>query len=274
MPRTPAARLALGPSDHPALPTPAHAPFDEDVVVATVGSRSPLLLGPDWIRIDGGQSLVDVVDLVRRFAPLPAVFDIPGAHSPRYRNLLTTTELLVFAASAEFGWVNLRDLVDPAELDRARQFVGPQTRLTCTVGDPRVLQRHLDELCESGDGLLLDLRALGQNLPPSYRDVLLDAVLKRTREHGTPVLLVGGAAGATPPGTRGASARLGELGRLLAAGARGLVLTRETEFSPRPQDAVDLARDLIDQVRALTAVRPSARLRRGASDDSGGWIRS
>lgn len=272
MPRNPAARIARGHADLPALPP--RPPIAADIVVATVGIRSPRLLGPDWIRIDGGRSLLDVPGVVARHAPVPAVFDIPGPDSPRYRNLLTTTEALVFAATAEFPWVNLRDLDDPAELERARDFVGESTRLSCTVSEPRVLQRHLDELCEIGDGLLLDLRALGQKLPPSYLDVLLHAVLERTREHSTPTLLVADLASAPVGAVRGASARLGEIGRLIAAGARGLVLTRETELNPRPQEAIDLARDLLDHVRRSTGPVCSARLAPDRDGDSGGWLRS
>lgn len=274
MPRTHAARIARGRADLPALPSSSRPPLDPELVVATVGLRSPLMLGPDWIRIDGGQSLLDVSRLIDRHAPLPALFDIPGASSPRYRNLLTTTESLVFAATAEFSWVNLRDLEDPGDLQRARDFVGDATRLSCTVSDPRVLQRHLDDLCTLGDALLLDLRALRQNLPPSYLDALLHAVLKRAGEHSTPVLLVAAMSPDPVTAERAASARLGELGQLLAAGARGLVLTRETELSPRAQEAIDLARSLMDHVRRSGRSNGSARLGGRPADDSSGWLRS
>ena len=272
MPRLPAARIIDRDSGPPALEPLLHPPLDVDLVVATVGARSPRLLGPDWIRIDGGQSVIGVSELVDRHAPLPAMFDIPGAESPRYRNLLTTTESLVLAASAEFPWVNLRDLRDASQLEHARDFVGDQTRLSCTVGEPRVLQRDLDAVAELGDALLLDLRALRQKLPPSYLDSLLLAVLNRTRELQCPVLLVPeiGPAERAP----GSAARLGALGRLLAAGARGLVLTRETEVNPRAQDAIDLARDLMAHVRHSTPNGPAARLGDRPSEDSSGWLRS
>jgi hypothetical protein len=274
MPRINAARIARGRADQPALPSRPIPTLGCDLVVATVGPRSPLLIGPDWIRVDGGHSLIDVSRLVERHAPLPALFDIPGASSPRYRNLLTTTEALVFAATTGFGWVNLRDLEDPDELDRAREFLGEHTRLSCTVAEPRILQRHLDEICELGDALLLDIRALSDRLPPSYLDALLHAVLKRARERATPTLLVAGFDPRPGTGPRLPSARLGSVGRLLAAGAHGLVLTRETELNPRAQDVIDLARELIGHVRSTATPRSRARAGRIAPDDSSGWMHS
>jgi hypothetical protein len=213
------------------------------LVVASVGTRTPRLAGADWIRIDGGQPLVDAEQLRERHAPCPALFDVPGPDSARYRNLLTTTESLVFAATSG------------------------QTRLSCTVAAPWTLQRSLDSICRLGDAILLDLPALARQLPPSYCGILSHAVIKRAREHDLPVLLI--------PSTtaRGAAAELGRIGQLLAAGAHGLVLTSETTHNPRAQEAVDLARALVDGSSPSPAderARRSARV--GPDDDASGWI--
>lgn len=227
--------------------------------------RTPLLNGADWLRVDGGQPLVDAEALRERHAPRPVMYDIPGANNARYRNLLTTTESLVFAASTGFPWVNLRDLEDPGDLERAREFVGDTTRLSCTVSEPRVLQRSIDDLCELGDALLLDLGAMGQKLPPSYCETLTHAVVKRAREHGTAVLIL--PAARTVSGQ--AAAELGRVGALLAAGAHGLVLVTETQHNARAQEAVDLARELVNRsVVKPPRGRHSARV---LDDDSSGW---
>jgi hypothetical protein len=193
------------------------------------------------------------------------MYDIPGAHNPRYRNLLTTTESLVFAASTGFPWVNLRDLEDANDLERARTFVEETTWLSCTVSEPRVLQRSIDDLCELGDALLLDLHALAQQLPPTYCETLCLAVVKRAREHGTPVLVL-----PTARTTGGhAAAELGQVSRLLSAGAHGMVLTTETEHNPRAQDAVDLAREIVE--RSSLPEPRSSHSARVVDDDSSGW---
>ena len=138
MPRHPSASIA-GPNRDLPLPEPRFPrALRRGIVVATAGLRTPLLNGADWLRVDGGQPLVDAETLRDRHAPRPVMYDIPGARNPRYRNLLTTTESLVFAASTGFPWVNLRDLEDPGDLERARDFVGDTTRLSCTISEPRV----------------------------------------------------------------------------------------------------------------------------------------
>ena len=265
MPRFPAASIA-GPGRD--LPLPDERPtrvLRSGMLVATVGMRTPRLNGVDWLRVDGGQPLVASEKLRDRHGPRPVLYDIPGARNARYRNLLTTTESLVFAASTGFPWVNLRDLEDPGDLERARTFIDDNTRLSCTISEPRVLQRSIDDLCELGDALLLDLRAMGQKLPPTYSETLTHAVVKRAREHGTPVLLL--PAARTVGGQ--AAAELGQVGQLLAAGAHGLVLTTETEHNTRAQEAVDLARELVARsALADPRGRHSARL---LDDDSSGW---
>jgi hypothetical protein len=227
--------------------------------------RTPLLNGTDWLRVDGGQPLVDAGTLRERHAPRPVIYDIPGANNARYRNLLTTTESLVFAASTGFPWINLRDLEDPGDLERARSFLDESTRLSCTVSEPRVLQRSIDDLCELGDALLLDLGAIGQKLPPTYCETLTHAVVQRGREHGTPILILPVAR--TVSGH--AAAELGRVGQLLAAGAHGLVLTTETQHNARAQEAVDLARELVKRsVMTPARRRHSARV---LDDDSSSW---
>lgn len=276
MPRLHTARLAHPDRDLDAPQEPSLPRLGDDLVIATVSPRSGILVGADWIRIDGILPPVEAAALRTRHEPCNALIDIPGAHSPRSRSTLTTTESLVFAASAEFGWINLGDVEDPVELERARFFVGDRTRLSCTVGDPRVLQRHLDDLCTLGDALILDLRELGQKLPPTYLEVLLHAVLVRTTEHETPTLLIPGLAPQEARNPRGAAAALGPVGNLLGAGARGLVLTRETEFNPEAQSAVDLARELIEQSRAASGhrrARNTARVIEEGLEDPSGWFR-
>jgi hypothetical protein len=265
MARFPAASIAGPARDLPLPELRGTRLLRRGVVVATVGLRTPRLNGVDWLRVDGGQPLITAETLRDRHGPRPVLYDIPGARNPRYRNLLTTTESLVFAASTGFPWVNLRDLEDPGDLERARSFVEESTRLSCTVSEPRVLQRSIDDLCELGDALLLDLHAIGKKLPPTYFEILTHAVVKRAREHGTPVLVL--PASRTMGGH--AAAELGRVGQLLAAGAHGLVLTSETEHNAKAQDAVDLARDLVLQsMLADTRGRHSARL---VDDDSTGW---
>ena len=278
MARIHTARISTPARELPAEPVRSLAPLTRDLVIATISTRSPALVGADWVRIDGGQSPLAATGLRRKHAPLPALFDIPGARTRRYQNLLTTTESLVFAASEDFNWVNLSDLQHPMELERARSFVGDGTRLSCTVSDPGVLQRYIDEICHTSDCLLLDLRNLGQKLPPSYLDSLMRAVLKRAVEYSTPALLVSGLspAQARKPRTNTAAAELGQLGTLLSAGYQGLVLIRETEFSAEPQVAVDLARSLVAyaaESAGLAHARRSARIFDDGTDDSSGWIR-
>ena len=267
MAHNPTARIA-GPDDpRPSGSGHGPSPLRAGLVVASVGPRTPRLTGADWIRIDGGQPLVEAEQLRERHAPCPALFDVPGPDSARYRNLLTTTESLVFAATSGFGWVNLRDLEDPADLERARTFLDDQTRLSCTVAAPWTLQRSLDSICRLGDALLLDLTALARQLPPSYCGILCHAVIKRAREHDLPVLLI--------PSTtaRGAAAELGRIGQLLAAGAHGLVLTSETTHNPRAQEAVDLARALVDgSSPSAVDERAQRSARLGPDDDASGWI--
>jgi|GEM_PF-3423615 len=248
-----------------------------DLVIASVTARSPLLTGADWIRIDGALPPLEAAALRRKHAPLPALLDIPGPRSRRARSPLTTTESLVVAASEDLAWVNLSDLLDPGELKRARFFVGDRTRLSCTVGEASVLQRHLDDICEAGDALILDLRALGKEVPPTYLEVLLHAVLKRTREHGTPTLLMPGLAPRQARERRSAAAATAPVAKLLAAGARGLILTGETEFSADAQAAIDLARELIWHARESTGThrsRHSAQVVIDGLDDPSGWLRT
>ncbi len=277
MARIHTARIAAPGRDLPAEPARGPTPLTRDLVIATVSTRSPALVGADWIRIDGSQSPLASTALRRKHAPSPALFDIPGARTRRHRNLLTTTESLVFAASEDFAWVNLRDLQHPVELERARSFVGDDTRLSCTVSDPGVLQRYFDEICRTGDCVLLDLRDLGQKLPPSYLDTLMRAVLKRAVEYSTPALLISGQLQTEARQPRAAAAELGQLGTLLSAGYQGLVLIRETEFSAEPQEAVDLARSLVKyaaESAGFAHARRSARIFDDGAVDSSGWLRS
>ena len=268
------ARLATPGQDLPAEPVHVLAPLRRDLVVATISSHSPVLVGADWVRIDGSRSPLAANALRRKHAPSPALFDIPGASTRRYRNLLTTTESLVFAAGEDFAWVNLRDLQHPAELEHARCFVGSGTRLSCTVSDPRVLQRYFDEICLAGDCVLLDLRCLGQKLPPSYLDSLMRAVLKRAIEHSTPALLISGLL--PTQARRSGAAELGQLGTLLSAGYQGIVLIRETEYTTEPQEAVDLARSLVSyaaESAGLAQTRGSARVLDAGPHGPSGWLR-
>jgi hypothetical protein len=276
MARTPTARIATPAREHPAEPVTVLAPLSRKLVIATISARSPVLVGADWVRIDGGQSPLAATGLRRKHAASPALFDIPGAQTRRYQNLLTTTESLVFAASEDFAWVNLSDLHHPMELERARSFVGDDTRLSCTVSEPRVLQRYFDEICDASDCVLMDVRGLGQKLPPSYLDTLMGAALKRAVEYSTPALLVSGLLPTQARQPRAAAAELGQLGTLLSAGYQGLVLIRETEFSAEPQEAVDLARSLVAyaaEAAGLARARRSARIFDDGTDDSSGWLR-
>jgi hypothetical protein len=269
------ARIAAPGRDLPAAPERALPPLATNLVLATISTRSPVLIGADWVRIDGGQSPLAAAALRRKHAPSPALFDIPGARTRRYQNLLTTTESLVFAASEEFAWVNLSDLEHPAELERARNFLDDDTRLSCTISDPGVLQRSFDEVCHTSDAVLLDLRGLGQKLPPSYLDTLMRAALKRPGEFMTPALLIPGLLPSQARQPRAAAAELEKLGTLLAAGYNGLVLIRETELSAEPQNAVDLARWLVTQTTesaGLAHDRRGARILDDAVDDSSGWL--
>lgn len=265
MPRQPSASIA-GPNRDLPLPEPrSPRALRRGLVVATAGLRTPLLNSADWLRVDGGHPLVEAELLRKRHSPRPVIYDIPGANNARYRNLLTTTESLVFAASTGFPWVNLRDLEDPNDLERALDFVDESTRLSCTVSEPRVLQRYVDDLCELGDALLLDLGALGQKLPPTYCETLTQAVVKRGREHGTPVLILPMARTVST----GAAAERGLVGQLLASGAHGLVLTTETQHNARAQEAVDLARELV--TRSILTQGPGRHSARILDDDSSGW---
>lgn len=276
MPRLRTARLANQDQDLVA-PRPYSLPeLPADVVVATVSARSAALTGADWVRIDGSLPPLEAAALRTQHAPVAAMLDLPGPGSPRARSPLTTTESLVFAASEDFAWVNLRDLEGPAELERARFILGGTTRLSCTVGSARVLQRDIDTLCSLGDALILDLRALESSMASPGLELLLHAVVQRAHEQGTPVLLIPGLAPAQTRESRTAAASLGSVVPLLGAGARGLVLTRETEWNAEAQSAIDLARDLINRAREAAGRpkdRASARLVSEALEDPSGWVR-
>ena len=96
MPRIHTAHIAAPGQDPGEIPEQSLEPLAPDLVVATVSARSPRLSGADWVRIDGGQSPITAAAIRRNHAPVPALFDIPGAQTRRYRNLFTTTESLVF----------------------------------------------------------------------------------------------------------------------------------------------------------------------------------
>ena len=234
------------------------------LVVATLGPGTGELSGADWIRIDGAQGTLEALADHPSRRHTPTLFDVPGPRTRRSATLLTTTEFLVFAAAEGFEWVNLRGVTHPDEVEQARDFLPPSTRLSVTVGSPYVLQRSLVDLCEVADAVLLARHELRRALGPGRGDETVRGAVRTALRHGAPPLLTSGLLPSLVRSGRPRPSDLHRLESLVEEGLRGLVLTRETTEGPDPQGSVDLTRLVADHARirgeGIADTRPAARV--------------
>lgn len=212
------------------------------LVVGSVDPNTPTLPGADWIRLDGAQGNLDQLLRLRERHGLPTCFDIPGPSTRRNHSLLTHSEYLLFAASQEFEWVNLRGVLSASEIEHARRFLGPEVRLTATIQTPRVLRRSLDEICGAADALLVSCEHLERAVGPRHlRDVLRIALLGAVARQ-RPAFLVSGLLPSSIGSVLPDPSEVDQLVQLVSDGYRGLILTRETTDAVDPRGNVALAR--------------------------------
>jgi hypothetical protein len=234
------------------------------LVVATVGPQTPTIENADWIRIDGACGTLEALSDHRRRHASPVLFDVPGPRTRRSGTLLTTSEFLVFAAAEGFEWVNLRGVTRGEDVERARDFLPPSTRLSVTVSSPSVLLRGLTSLCDHADAVLFARAELRRALGPYTAEDALRAAIHTAILHAAPPLISAGILPSMVRQRQPEPAEVAQLTDLVEAGVRGLVLTRETTHGPDPQGAVDVARLVAEHARqnatSTRDARPSARL--------------
>jgi pyruvate kinase len=245
------------------------SPSGRPLIIASIDPRTPELEGIDLVRLDAAASTAVEISRLRSRSPYPALLDIPGPRTRRAGSPLTTSEFLVFASVEEFEWINLRGVRKSAEIDQAREFLHPETRVAVTIASAGVLHRSLDEICTVADAVVLSCVDLAKAVGQHHLHECLRVAIARATSRQKPCLL---SAGVLPSMRRSAVPRPSELdwlSSLIQDGCRGFVLTEETLHGRNPQVCVDVLQLLAEtgrvQTRAATTGRAAARLAGTAS---------
>lgn len=232
---------------------------------ATVGPANSQLHGLDFVRVDGAKWSAIELDRIRGEHVAPALLDLPGHRTPRRHGTLTRSEFLVYAATEEWSWVNLRDVEQPDELRQARECLPEKVRLSATISSAEVLHHEIPRLREHADVLFVDERALRPQLEPLRLRDSLQLAFRQCARAGRPCLLL---SELLPSMIHPEEPQLEEIGRLtqlLSEGCSGFVLTAETCQNPEAQSAVNILRLVTEhRRRRIRAGDPRAAARLGA----------
>ena len=156
------------------------------LLVATIDGPTAVPHGIDWVRIDGASGTLETIERRRDASSHAVLFDVPGPDTRHRDTLLTTTEFLVFAAAADFEWVNLRGMHSAEDVLHAREFLPDSVRLSVTLSTPRSLRHALRPLCEVADALLFDREELRHSLGSRRTDAMLASAVRHASDRGTP----------------------------------------------------------------------------------------
>jgi hypothetical protein len=152
----------------------------------------------DMVRVDAAHGTLQEMTAQRERFDCPAMLDVPGIDTYGRTSVLTTTELLIFAASEHFEWVSLRGLETSESLDYARDLLDPAVKLAATVATSRVSEKSLREICQAADCLILSREDLVRSVGArSVRECVQLGILEAAN-FGKPCLLATGLLHAGP----------------------------------------------------------------------------
>ena len=255
MAQLPAARLD-GKCRPACTDTPPVPAWRRPRIIATIGPGTPLLDEIDMIRLDAAFGTMGELGRLRDDYDCPAILDIPGVDTRSRTSVLTTSELLVFAAAEAFDWVSLRSVTGAMEVERARNFLGGRCRLAASIARPEVLEASLPAICHAADALIVNHGQLAAKVGLRDARCYIQQAIVEAMRHGKPCLIASGLLPSMIDSVMPEIFELEHLGGLTRDGCAGFILCEETASGLHPQICVETLQIVMGPWIATARPRP------------------
>lgn len=219
-------------------------------VSITVRPQDPPVERADFVRIDAGHLPLHEIAGIRAVQHSPVLLDLPGSKTRRRSTMLTRSELLFYAASESYEWVNLRDIRGGEELQQARELLPDGIRLSASTGDLQALADWPRWWWSCLDVLILDSESDESRLFEGRGGNALDVAMFWAARQGVPCFLMGSLLPSLHHPNCSQIEEVGRLANIVRAGCAGLILE---ELPPEGRGDSQLA---VDVLRLVTHHSP------------------
>ena len=154
---------------------------------------------------------------------------------------------LAFAIEQKADWIGLSFVQRPEDLAEARRLMGGYGALMAKIEKPLAV-RHLDEILEMSDGLMVARGDLGVELNPEEVPPLQKRIVQQARKAGKPVVVATQMLESMIESPAPTRAEVSDVANAVYDGADAVMLSAETAAGQWPEEAVTIMHRIAGQV--------------------------
>ena len=154
---------------------------------------------------------------------------------------------LAFAIQQKADWIGLSFVQRPEDLAEARKLMGGYGALMAKIEKPLAV-RHLDEILEMSDGLMVARGDLGVELNPEEVPPLQKRIVQEARKAGKPVVVATQMLESMIESPAPTRAEVSDVANAVYDGADAVMLSAETAAGQWPEEAVTIMHRIAKQV--------------------------
>ena len=154
---------------------------------------------------------------------------------------------LSFAMAQGVDWVGLSFVQRPEDLAEARRLMGGKGALCAKIEKPLAV-RHLDEIIEMSDGIMVARGDLGVELEPQEVPPLQKKIVNKARNAGKPVIVATQMLESMIESPAPTRAEVSDVANAVYDGADAVMLSAETAAGDWPEEAVTIMHRIARQV--------------------------
>ncbi len=154
---------------------------------------------------------------------------------------------LAFAVEHKADWIGLSFVQRPEDVAEARKLMGGYGALMAKIEKPLAV-RHLDEILELSDGLMVARGDLGVELNPEEVPPLQKRIVRQARAAGKPVVVATQMLESMIESPSPTRAEVSDVANAVYDGADAVMLSAETAAGQWPEEAVTIMDRIAGQV--------------------------